>query len=109
LAGDPAEGKSRRAPRGERSDWLAVERERGISVSSAVMSFEHVGRAFDLLDMSRRPDFSPLVFGEITYWFRLSVDQPFGCHNRMVFLRISTPTIGRAVRFGGSWRYLIST
>jgi peptide chain release factor 3 len=24
-----------------RSDWMAVERERGISVSSAVMSFEH--------------------------------------------------------------------
>ena|SRR5271155_3900698 len=26
-----------------RSDWMAVERERGISVSSAVMSFEHEG------------------------------------------------------------------
>jgi peptide chain release factor 3 len=33
-----------------RSDWVAVERERGISVSSAVMSFEHEGLAFNLLD-----------------------------------------------------------
>jgi peptide chain release factor 3 len=29
---------------------MAVERERGISVSSAVMSFEHEGLAFNLLD-----------------------------------------------------------
>jgi peptide chain release factor 3 len=29
---------------------MAVERERGISVSSAVMSFEHQGLAFNLLD-----------------------------------------------------------
>ena len=36
--------------RGLRSDWMAVERERGISVSSAVMSFEHEGLAFNLLD-----------------------------------------------------------
>jgi len=33
-----------------RSDWMAIERERGISVSSAVMSFEHQGFAFNLLD-----------------------------------------------------------
>jgi peptide chain release factor 3 len=33
-----------------RSDWMVVERERGISVSSAVMSFEHEGLAFNLLD-----------------------------------------------------------
>jgi len=29
---------------------MAIERERGISVSSAVMSFEHQGFAFNLLD-----------------------------------------------------------
>ncbi len=31
---------------------MAVERERGISVASAVMSFEHDGLAFNLLDTS---------------------------------------------------------
>ena len=40
LAGEvKARGERRRV----RSDWMAVERERGISVSSAVMSFEHRG------------------------------------------------------------------
>jgi peptide chain release factor 3 len=41
---------------------LAVERERGISVSSAVMSFEHEGLAFNLLDMPGHPDFNPWGF-----------------------------------------------
>ena len=46
LAGEvKARGERRRA----RSDWMAIERERGISVSSAVMSFEHEGLAFNLL------------------------------------------------------------
>jgi peptide chain release factor 3 len=40
------------------SDWMAVERERGISVSSAVMSFEHERLAFNLLDTPGHQDFS---------------------------------------------------
>ncbi len=40
---------------------MAIERERGISVSSAVMSFEHQARV-NLLDTSRQQDFSPLGF-----------------------------------------------
>jgi peptide chain release factor 3 len=45
-----------------RSDWMAVERERGISVSSAVMSFEHDGLAFNLLNTPSHQDFSPVEF-----------------------------------------------
>src|ERR1700738_2636165 len=57
LAGEvKAQGARRRV----RSDWMAVERERGISVSSAVMSFEHQGLAFSLLDMPGHQDFSPI-------------------------------------------------
>src|ERR1700720_2670096 len=59
LAGEvKARGDRRRA----RSDWMAVERERGISVSSAVMSFEHEGLAFNLLDTPGHQDFSPMGF-----------------------------------------------
>src|SRR6266851_3164990 len=55
LAGEVrARGDRRRA----RSDWMAIERERGISVSSAVMSFEHEGLAFNLLDTPGHQDFS---------------------------------------------------
>jgi len=52
--GFKARGQRRRV----RSDWMAAPRERGISVSSAVMSFEHEGLAFDLLDMRSDRDFS---------------------------------------------------
>ena len=55
MAGEvKAKGERRRA----RSDWMAIERERGISVSSAVMSFEHEGLAFNLLDTPGRQDFN---------------------------------------------------
>ena len=46
---------------------MAVERERGISVSSAVMSFEHEGLAFNLLDTPGHRDFSPMGFYRDTY------------------------------------------
>jgi Elongation factor Tu GTP binding domain len=59
LAGEvKARGERRRV----RSDWMAVERRRGISVSSAVMSFEHEGLAFNLLDTPGHQDFSPSGF-----------------------------------------------
>src|SRR6476646_10267561 len=55
LAGEvKARGERRRA----RSDWMAIERERGISVSSAVMTFEHDGIVFNLLDTPGHSDFS---------------------------------------------------
>ena len=59
MAGEvKARGERRRV----RSDWMAVERERGISVSSAVMSFEHEGLAFNLLDTRGHQGFSPVGF-----------------------------------------------
>ena len=63
LAGEvKARGDRRRA----RSDWMAVERERGISVSSAVMSFEHAGLAFNLLDTPGHQDFSEDTYRTLT-------------------------------------------
>ena len=48
---------------------MAIERERGISVSSAVMSFEHERLAFNLLDTPGHQDFS-----EDTYRTLIAVD-----------------------------------
>src|ERR1700757_2121997 len=63
LAGEvKARGDRRRA----RSDWMAIERERGISVSSAVMSFEHQGLAFNLLHTPGHPDFSEDTYRTLT-------------------------------------------
>jgi peptide chain release factor 3 len=67
-----ARGERRRV----RSDWIAVERERGISVSSAVMSFEHEGLAFNLLDTPGHQDFSPLGFQRDTYRTVTAVPHP---------------------------------
>ena len=73
LAGEvKARGERRRV----RSDWMAVERERGISVSSAVMSFEHEGLAFNLLDTPGHQDFSPWDFSEDTYRTLTAVPHP---------------------------------
>ncbi len=57
-----ARGENRRV----RSDWMAVERERGISVSSAVMSFEHDGLNFNLLDTPGHQDFSEDTYRTLT-------------------------------------------
>ena len=49
-----ARGEQRRT----RSDWMAIEKERGISVSASVMTFEHEGLTFNLLDTPGHEDFS---------------------------------------------------
>jgi peptide chain release factor 3 len=63
LAGEVrARGERRRT----RSDWMAIERERGISVSSAVMTFEHRGLTFNLLDTPGHQDFSEDTYRTLT-------------------------------------------
>ncbi len=60
-----ARGEQRRA----RSDWMKVERERGISVVSSVMTYEYEGNIFNLLDTPGHEDFS-----EDTYRVLSAVD-----------------------------------
>ena len=63
LAGEVrARGERRRT----RSDWMAIERERGISVSSAVMTFEYDGLTFNLLDTPGHQDFSEDTYRTLT-------------------------------------------
>jgi len=52
------EVKARRASRHATSDWMSIEKERGISVASSVMQFEHLGLRFNLLDTPGHNDFS---------------------------------------------------
>jgi len=40
------------------SDWMAMERERGISITSTVLEFEYEGYRFNLLDTPGHQDFS---------------------------------------------------
>jgi peptide chain release factor 3 len=50
--------KARRAARHATSDWMAMEQERGISVTSSVLQFEYEGAAVNLLDTPGHQDFS---------------------------------------------------
>ncbi len=50
--------KARRAARHATSDWMALERERGISVTSSVMQFSWKGYQVNLLDTPGHADFS---------------------------------------------------
>ena len=66
LAGDV---KARRTKRQVTSDWMAIERERGISVTSSVLQFEYKGAACNLLDTPGHQD-----FGEDTYRTLVAAD-----------------------------------
>ncbi|MFO7177584.1 MAG: peptide chain release factor 3 [Pseudomonadota bacterium] len=57
-----ARGEQRRA----RSDWMKVERERGISVSASAMTFEFEGKIFNLLDTPGHQDFSEDTYRTLT-------------------------------------------
>ena len=50
--------KSRRAARHATSDWMKLEQERGISVTSSVMQFQYEGYHINLLDTPGHEDFS---------------------------------------------------
>jgi peptide chain release factor 3 len=50
--------KARRAQRHATSDWMALEQERGISVTSSVMQFDYQGYKINLLDTPGHGDFS---------------------------------------------------
>src|SRR5947209_10142584 len=50
--------KSRRADRHVTSDWMKLEQERGISVTSSVMQFEYDDYVVNLLDTPGHGDFS---------------------------------------------------
>jgi len=49
-----------------RSDWMEVERARGISVTSTVLQFEHAGLQFNLLDTPGHQDFSEDTYRVLT-------------------------------------------
>mmetsp|Transcript_13457 Transcript_13457/g.22071 ORF Transcript_13457/g.22071 Transcript_13457/m.22071 type:complete len:633 (-) Transcript_13457:62-1960(-) len=50
--------KARRAQRHATSDWMALERERGISITSTVLQFDYKGCTINLLDTPGHQDFS---------------------------------------------------
>ena len=74
LAGEVRAKANRRQTR---SDWMGIERERGISVVTSVMTFEYGDCVFNLLDTPGHEDFS-----EDTYRTLTAVDSARHGHRR---------------------------
>ncbi|MBI5319184.1 peptide chain release factor 3 [Bradyrhizobium sp.] len=58
--------KAKGERRNTRSDWMKIERERGISVVTSVMTFEFNGLVFNLLDTPGHEDFSEDTYRTLT-------------------------------------------
>jgi peptide chain release factor 3 len=51
-------GSVKKAGRATTSDWMEIERQRGISISTSVLQFDYAGRRMNLLDTPGHNDFS---------------------------------------------------
>ena len=58
--------KARKAARHATSDWMEIEKQRGISVTSSVMQFPYEGRIVNLLDTPGHGDFSEDTYRTLT-------------------------------------------
>ena len=58
--------KGRKAARHATSDWMKLEQERGISVTSSVMQFPYADRVVNLLDTPGHEDFSEDTYRTLT-------------------------------------------
>ncbi|MEE8238032.1 MAG: peptide chain release factor 3, partial [Gammaproteobacteria bacterium] len=58
--------KGRKAQRHARADWMQLEQERGISVTSSVMQFPYDGKLINLLDTPGHEDFSEDTYRTLT-------------------------------------------
>ena len=58
--------KSRKSARHATSDWMEVEKQRGISVTSSVMQFPYAGHTINLLDTPGHEDFSEDTYRVLT-------------------------------------------
>ena len=58
--------KLRKSRRHATSDWMEVEKQRGISVTSSVMQFDYAGHTINLLDTPGHEDFSEDTYRVLT-------------------------------------------
>jgi len=58
--------KSRKATRHATSDWMELEKQRGISITTAVMQFPYQGHLINLLDTPGHEDFSEDTYRTLT-------------------------------------------
>ncbi|MDX2074484.1 MAG: peptide chain release factor 3 [Alphaproteobacteria bacterium] len=58
--------KAKKGGKSATSDWMAIEQQRGISVTASVMTFEYGGKTVNLLDTPGHKDFSEDTYRTLT-------------------------------------------
>ncbi|MBD2847201.1 peptide chain release factor 3 [Paenibacillus sp. IB182496] len=58
--------KARKASKHATSDWMEIEKQRGISVTSSVMQFDYLGHRINILDTPGHQDFSEDTYRTLT-------------------------------------------
>ena len=58
--------KARKASKHATSDWMEIEKQRGISVTSSVMQFDYAGHRVNILDTPGHQDFSEDTYRTLT-------------------------------------------
>src|SRR3954470_6128629 len=58
--------KAKRSKKFATSDWMELEKQRGISVTSSVMKFPYCGHEFNLIDTPGHEDFSEDTYRTLT-------------------------------------------
>ncbi|WP_270168348.1 peptide chain release factor 3 [Paenibacillus sp. SYP-B4298] len=58
--------KARKASKHATSDWMEIEKQRGISVTSSVMQFDYMGHRVNILDTPGHQDFSEDTYRTLT-------------------------------------------
>ena len=89
--------KSRKAERHATSDWMAIERERGISVTTSVMKFTYRDYEVNLLDTPGHQDFS-----EDTYRVLTAVDSAVMVSDGAKGVESQTEKLVEVWRMGGT-------
>src|SRR5271155_4635375 len=80
--------KGRKATRHATSDWMALEQQRGISITTSVMQFPYNGKIVNLLDTPGHEDFSEDTYRTLTAVDSalMVIDAAKGVENRTIKL-----------------------
>ena len=60
--------KSNKIKKTATSDWMEIEKQRGISVTTSVMEFDYEGYKINILDTPGHQDFAEDTFRTLTAW-----------------------------------------
>lgn len=95
--------KARKTARYAVSDWMEIEKQRGISVTSSVLQFDYNGRCINILDTPGHADFS-----EDTYRTLMAVDSAVMVIDVAKGVEAQTKKLSRFVRPGYSYFYFVN-